>query len=56
MKIGGLLCKYSLTELYIPPERKTLNDLHICLAEERHKEPENDTDMGCQPVTPGWVE
>lgn len=56
MKIGGLLCKYSLTELYIPPERKTLNDIHICLAEERHKEPENDTDMGCQPVTPGWVE
>lgn len=30
--------------------------IFICLAEERHKEPENDTDMGCQPVTPGWVE
>lgn len=49
MKIGELLCKYSLTELYIPPERKTLRDIHICLAEERHRN-QRMTDMGCQPV------
>lgn len=55
MKTGELLCKYSLAELYIPPERKTLNGIHDCLAKERHREPENNTDTGYQPTTPDWV-